>query len=164
MTGEAGVPAVLLRPFSVYGPWEAPSRFVPTVMRALQTGAHLPLTRPGINHDYVFVGDVVAACLLAADAPGVNGEVINVGSGCQWTNEELVEVAERVAGVRARVAVGAYPNRRVDTGHWVADIAKAKRLLGWTPGYSLERGLTEMWRWSAGLRNLHAPRLAQVDP
>jgi nucleoside-diphosphate-sugar epimerase len=164
IAGEAGVPVVVLRPFSVYGPWESPSRFVPTVMRALQTGRDLPLTGPGIRHDFVFVADVVAACLLAAAAPGVNGEVINVGSGRQFANEELVEMAERVAGVRARVTVGAYPDRPVDTGHWVADIDKARRLLGWTPEYSLERGLAETWRWSVARRDFDAPRPPRVDP
>jgi nucleoside-diphosphate-sugar epimerase len=164
IAGETGIPAVVLRPFSVYGPWEAPSRFVPTVIRALQTGGELPLTRPGTRHDYVFVEDVVAACLLAADAPGASGEVINVGSGRQWTNEELVEVVEQVAGARARVTVGAHPDRRVDTGHWVADIDKARRLLNWAPRYPLERGLAEMWRWSADHRAHDASRPARVGP
>ncbi len=164
IAGEAGVPVVVLRPFSVYGPWESPSRFVPTVMRALQTGRDLPLTGPGIRHDFVFVADVVAACLLAAAAPGVNGEVINVGSGRQWANEELVEMAERVAGLKARITVGAYPDCPVDTGHWVADIDKARRLLGWTPEHPLERGLAETWRWSVARRDSDAPRPARVGP
>jgi nucleoside-diphosphate-sugar epimerase len=163
MAEEAGIPAVVLRPFSVYGPWETPSRFVPTVIRALQAGGELPLTRPGIRHDFVFVDDVVAACVRAADAPGVNGEIINIGSGRQWTNEELVEVAERVAGVRARVLPGAYPDRRVDAGHWVAEIGEAKRLLNWAPKYSLERGLTETWRWSSAYRELCVAHAVRVD-
>jgi nucleoside-diphosphate-sugar epimerase len=164
MAREAGIPAVVLRLFSVYGPWESPSRFVPAVMRALLTGQDLPLTQPGVRRDFVFVGDVVEACRRAAEAEGIDGEVINVGSGRQATNEELVELAQQVAGVRIRVLPGAYPARRVDTGHWVADIAKAKRLLGWSPAHSLEQGLSETWRWLGSHHDLylaHAARIAR---
>jgi nucleoside-diphosphate-sugar epimerase len=147
MASEAGTSVILLRLFSVYGPWEPASRFVPTVMRALQSGGDLPLTRPGVRRDFVFVGDVVDACLRAATAEGLDGEIINVGSGRQSTNEELAEAAQQVTGIRIRVLTGAYPARRVDTSHWVADIGKAKRLLGWSPAYTLDRGLAETWRW-----------------
>jgi nucleoside-diphosphate-sugar epimerase len=162
MAVEAGTPVVLLRLFSVYGPWEAASRFVPTVMRALQSGGAVPLTRPGVRRDFVFVRDVVEACLLAATVDGLDGEIINVGSGSQSTNEELVDVAQRVTGARVGVRAGEYPARRVDASHWVADIGKANRLLGWSPAYPLERGLADTWRWFAGHRDLYEARAARM--
>jgi UDP-glucose 4-epimerase len=163
MAQEAGTPAVFLRLFAVYGPWETATRFVPTVMRALQTGGGLSLTPPGVCRDYVFVHDVVEACLLAATAPGVDGEIINVGSGRQSTNEGLVELAQRVTGARVRVLERAYPERRVDTRNCIANIAKAKRLLGWSPAHTLERGLAETWNWFAEHRELYAARAGRID-
>lgn len=159
---ETGTPVVLLRPFSVYGPWESGSRFVATVMRALGTGGDLPLTRPGIRRDFVFVADVVEACLRAATAPAALGEIINIGSGCQTTNEALVDLAQEVAGVRVRVLPGAFPERPVDTGHWVADIDKARRLLDWSPRYSLACGLAETYRWFDEYGSLYAARPARI--
>jgi nucleoside-diphosphate-sugar epimerase len=146
---EGRVAVVIVRPFSVYGPWEQASRLVPTVMRAILTGGELRLTRPGIRRDFVFVRDVVRASLLAALSPGASGETINVGSGRQWTNEALVDLAQRVAGVTIRVVPSAFDTRPVDTDHWVADVRKARAVLGWAPAYDLEQGLAETYRWSA---------------
>lgn len=144
---RSGLPLVVLRPFSVYGPWEPESRFVPTVMRAILTGGELPLTRPGIRRDFVFVRDVVEACLRAAVIPGAVGEIFNVGSGRQSTNEDLVAAAERVAGATIRIVPGAFPTRPVDTDHWVADVRKARECLGWSAAHQLEQGLAETYRW-----------------
>jgi nucleoside-diphosphate-sugar epimerase len=148
MAAEAGIDAVLLRPFSVYGPWEAASRFVPSVMAALATGSDISLTGPGIARDFVFIADVVDACLRAAASERASGEILNIGTGVGTTNETLVECAQRVAGVRVRVRMGEYPERRVDSTVVIADISKARMLLGWQPVHSLEQGLAETWRWT----------------
>ena len=149
MAAEAGVRAMVLRLFAVYGPWENPSRFVPTLMAALLTGRDMRLTRAGISHDFVFVGDVVDACLRAVSATaGAPAEVVNIGTGVRTTNEALVELAQRVTGVRVRAFPGGYPERPVDSATNVADISKASRLLGWAPSHSLEEGLLATWRWT----------------
>lgn len=153
---HSGLPLVVLRPFSVYGPWEPESRFVPTVMRTIRTGGELPLTRPGIRRDFVFVRDVVEASLTAALLPGAVGEIFNVGSGRQSTNEALVAAAERVTGATIRTLPGAFPIRPVDTDHWVADVRKARERLEWSAAYELDRGLAETYRWCAS----HAARPA----
>lgn len=147
IAADAGLRAVVLRVFSVYGPWEAANRLVPTVLRSALTGAPLRLTRPGVRHDFVFVADVVDACLRAAVAPDAPGEIINVGSGVESTNEEVVRVAGEVAGVALTISPDTYPERLVDTDHSCADISKARRLLGWEPGHSLADGLAESWHW-----------------
>ena len=142
-------PIVVLRPFSVYGYWEGPARLVPTAIRAVLLGQGIALTEPGYRRDLIFAGDVVDACLLAVESKSkkVTGEVINVGSGQQWSNEEVVEIIQALAGRRVSVRVGAYPSRPSDTGNWVADIRKAKRLLGWAPRRSLQAGLERTIAW-----------------
>lgn len=147
-----GVHAVILRFFSVYGPWESPHRFIPTVLRAALTDEEIRLTAPGFRHDFVFVEDVVAACLLAAEGDLAPGEACNVGSGQQWSNEEVVALVERLVGKSLRVRVGAYPAQPPDTRHWQADIAKARALLGWAPAHRLEEGLRKTLAW---MRELH---------
>lgn len=143
-----GISAVVLRPFSVFGPWEDARRIVPRALRAALEGADLPLTPPGLAHDFVYVGDVVGAILHALGAgEGVAGQVINVGSGVQTTNEELVAAVSRVVGRSIRTRVGSYPCARHDTGCWVASIERARTLLGWTPRTSLEEGLKHTLAW-----------------
>lgn len=142
-----GLHVVILRFFSVYGPWEGPHRFIPTILRAALRDEEIRLTAPGFRHDFVFVEDVVAACLLAAEAELASGEVCNVGSGQQWANEEVVALVERLVGHALRVRVGAYPAQPPDTQHWQANIAKAQALLGWAPAHSLEEGLRKTLTW-----------------
>jgi nucleoside-diphosphate-sugar epimerase len=143
---ERGLRAAVLRAFQVYGPDDQPGRLVPTVLRAAATGEPLPLTGPGLRRDWVHVDDVVQACVRAAvtdDLPP--GQVLNVGTGVQTTNEELVALAERVTGRRIEVRVGAHPGRSWDAPSWVSDPSLAARLLGWSAQVDLEQGLARCW-------------------
>ena len=140
------VPAVVLRPFTVYGPFEA-SGLVPSALRAALAGGELPLTEPGVVRDFVYVGDVVDAILRAFDAPALDGEILNVGSGRQTTIEELVEAVRRVTGGELRVQPGAYPLLPHDTRQWAADLGRTRRVLGWTPATDLDEGLRQTLAW-----------------
>lgn len=138
---------LILRPFSVYGYWEQPRRFIPTLLRAAVQNQEMLLTSPGFVHDWIFVEDVVAACLKALCLENGRGEVFNIGSGKQWSNEEVVQQMEAVAGKKLKVRVGTYPRQPSDTCHWVADIQKAKEILHWEPQHSLSEGLKKNLDW-----------------
>lgn len=143
---ERDLRSVVLRAFQVYGPGDHDGRLVPTVLRAARDGSVLPLTAPGSRRDWVHVDDVVEACVRAAAADHLPaGTVLNVGTGRQTANEELVATAERATGRRIRVAVGAHPGRSWDTGSWVSDPSRARELLGWAPVVELEDGLRRCW-------------------
>jgi nucleoside-diphosphate-sugar epimerase len=144
--GERGLRSVVLRAFQVYGARDHPGRFVPTVLRAAADGTELPLTGPGQRRDWVHVDDVVSACLLAAAADALPpGQVLNVGTGVQTANEELVALAEQVTGRSIRTSPGAHPGRSWDTSSWVCDSARARQLLGWRPEVDLREGLARTW-------------------
>jgi nucleoside-diphosphate-sugar epimerase len=142
-----GRPIVILRPFSVYGPWEAPSRLIPTATVAALENRDLPLTGRGYRRDLVHVDDVVDACVIAARCDLPAGEIVNVGTGRQSSNEEVVGIIERVCGCAIQTRVGDYRPRLSDTTHWVADTSKAEQLLGWKASRSLEDGLRESVAW-----------------
>jgi nucleoside-diphosphate-sugar epimerase len=144
---ERGIRSVVLRAFQVYGPGDKPERFVPTVLRAARTGEVLALTATGLRRDWVWVGDVVDACLLAVDRDDLpGGAVYNIGTGVQTSNEELVAVAEQVTGRRIATRVGGHPGRDWDTGDWVCDPTAARAGLGWKPATDLADGLAQCWR------------------
>jgi nucleoside-diphosphate-sugar epimerase len=143
---ETHFPAVELRIFSVYGPGEPRTRFIPTLLDAALTSKTLPL-RCGPRHDFVFVDDVVEACLLAASADVSPGDVFNVGSGSLHANEEVVDVARRATGRAIHVDEGAYPPSPADATHWQADIRAARERLGWAPAHSLAEGLAVTYEW-----------------
>lgn len=146
---ERGVRAAVLRAFQVYGPGDHPTRLVPVVLEAARTGGTVPLPGRISRRDWVWVGDVVDACVRAAAADDLPpGAVINIGTGVQTSTEELVETAARVTGRPIATAAGAHPGRGWDTADWVCDPSAAGRLLGWTPTVDLAEGLARTWAGS----------------
>ena len=138
--------SAILRPFQIYGPGDHPGRLVPTALRAARTGEVLALTAPGMRRDWIHVDDVVEGCLRAAVADDLPaGQVLNLGTGRQTANEELVAAVERVSGRRVDVAPGAHPGRSWDTGSWVCDPSRAADLLGWEAKVGLDDGLARCW-------------------
>ncbi|MGH9225371.1 MAG: NAD-dependent epimerase/dehydratase family protein [Acidimicrobiales bacterium] len=136
----------VLRAFQVYGPADHANRLVPAAIRAARAGATLPLTQPGWRRDWVYVDDVVEACVRTATADHLpTGQVLNIGTGRQTTNEELVSLLSGVAGRPIPVEVGAYPGCPWDTGSWLSDPSLARHLLGWEAKVPLDEGLRRCW-------------------
>jgi len=146
-----------LRLYSIYGPWEEPSRFIPSLaVRGIQ-GELPPLVDPDVARDFVFVDDAVSAYMLASEK-AEPGEIFNVGTGRQTTIREAVEVARRVLSVRAEPKWGTMPNRSWDTNCWVSNSAKLRSRLDWAPSVSFEDGFrltTEWLRGKPGLMSLY---------
>lgn len=139
---EHSLHTTVLRVFSVYGLMEQPGRLIPTVCRSLIEDVPLRLTSPGFMHDWIYVEDVARACVLAVLTEMSAGEIINIASGTQTSNEKIVDTLFNISGKSILVEQGAYPAGRHDSQHWQADISKARRLLGWQPQTSLVKGLS----------------------
>jgi nucleoside-diphosphate-sugar epimerase len=143
---ERGVRAAVLRAFQVYGPQDHPTRLVPVVLAAARSGGTVPLPGRVSRRDWVWVGDVVDACVRAAQTESLPaGAVLNIGTGVQTSTEELVAVAERVTRRPIATSPGTHPGREWDTADWVADPTAARRLLGWEPTVDLAEGLARTW-------------------
>lgn len=140
------LPAVLLRLFHVYGPWESGHRLAPTAIRCALEGSELHLTEPGIRRDWVFVDDVCEAMLLAVDR-GENGAIFNIGTGVETANEELVACVASATARRIRLAAPRYERRISDAAHRFADISLARDVLGWLPRHGLEAGIRRTIAW-----------------
>jgi nucleoside-diphosphate-sugar epimerase len=141
-----GLPAVTLRLYSVYGPYEDPRRFVPTLVSYALRGELPPLVEPETARDFVYVDDVVEAFLRAAER-GSRGAVYNVGSGSQTTIREAVDAARRTLGVAAEARWTSMPARSWDTSVWVAAVERARSELGWTAHMSFDEGLRRTADW-----------------
>jgi UDP-glucose 4-epimerase len=137
----------ILRPFFLYGPWQDRRKLVPSALEAALSGRELPLTRPGVRRDWLFVEDFVDACLMAIEADLAPGEVVNVASGRERTNEEVVRAAGDVIGVAVSVRPGEFPERPWDAERRAADVRRARERLGWRPRHSLEEGLAVTASW-----------------
>jgi nucleoside-diphosphate-sugar epimerase len=143
----SGTPITTLRLYSVYGPWEEPTRLMPRLVVLGLEGRLPPLVSPRIARDYVYVADVVDACLLACGDTQPAGGVYNVGTGRQTTLAQLVEIARTHFGVSAEPDWGSMPERDWDTDVWVCDPTSIAANLGWTARCSLEEGIGKFAEW-----------------
>lgn len=147
LAGQGGMSVVTFRLFSVYGPWEEPTRLVPTILRRAGAGLPLEMVHPETARDFVFVDDVVEALLDFPRLASLSGEVINLGTGRETTLREFVATVKDLLGSSSPVCWGAFPARHWDSNRWVADPGKAKHLIGWEPRHTLAEGLARTAAW-----------------
>ena len=145
-----GLNTISLRYFNVYGPRQDPHseyaavipRFVSRVLR----GEPPIIYGDGQQtRDFTFVKDVVNANILAmnSDATGV----YNIASGRRISIQELATLITRLTGRDSDLEPVFDKPRKGDVRHSLADISRARAVMGYKPEYSLERGLEETLRW-----------------
>jgi nucleoside-diphosphate-sugar epimerase len=144
---QQGLPVVTLRLFSPYGPWDDPKRFISYVIKSLLRGDAPRLSSPDSVRDYIYIDDVVDLYLKVGKAPQCAGEIINVGSGVQSSLGEVVSLVNEIIGNGITPIWGTVPSQRAEPQSWVADINKAKLLLGWEPATPLRAGLRQTVEW-----------------
>lgn len=145
--GEAfGIPYVILRYFSVYGPRQRPDmgyyRFIQAML------ANEPITVFGDGKQVrgnTYVADCVAATIAALDAPF--GEVYNIGGGEMVSVWDVLSKLESISGVVPDVKLEA--DRPGDQRHTYADCSKAYRHFKWKPRTLLDEGLRQQWLWQS---------------
>ena len=147
-----GVHIPTLRLYSVYGPYEEPTRLMPTLIIRGLKGELPPLVNPDVAHDYVYVEDVIEAYLLSATQPNqklgaVYNVVYNVGTGVQTSLRQAVDIARRVMNIRVEPVWETMSNRKWDTNVWVADNRKIRAELGWQPRHTFEQGFRLIVNW-----------------
>lgn len=143
------LPLITLRLFSVYGPYEEPGRFIADLMIAAVRSRKERFSSPLPRRDFIFIEDVLDACIKTAEYPVKKGEVFNVGSGQDFSIGEVAATLEEVLGKKIEIGWGAEEKKRnFDVGQrWIADISKAKIIIGWEPVYSLREGLRKTYQW-----------------
>jgi nucleoside-diphosphate-sugar epimerase len=139
-----GLETVALRYFNVFGPRQDPaSEYAAVIPRFVQ--ACLEGRSPRIHgdgeqtRDFTFVGDAVRANLLAADAEGAAGAVVNVAGGTRTSLNALLAHVRELTGSRVEAVHG--PPRAGDVRHSLADLGRAEALLGYRPAVGVREGL-----------------------
>ncbi len=129
----------IVRPSAVYGPGDANGRFLQRLVEAATMGRTLLLTAdPATRLDFTWVQDLARGLADAALSPEAIGETFNVTAGRARSLDEAIDA------VRARghaVAVRHRPATMLRPLRGTLDIARARSVLGYRPGCSLEDGL-----------------------
>lgn len=151
-----GLEAVALRYSNVYGPRQNPhgeAGVVAIFGRRMLAGEPVTIYGNGEQtRDLVFVEDVAAANVLAAERPlpaltTLDARAYNVGTGVETSVNRLAELLAKAAGNSS--AIGRAPARAGEILRSALDVGKAARELGWRPQVSLPEGLARTVRWLA---------------
>ena len=139
-----GLETVSLRYFNVFGPGQDPDSEYAAVIPKFITKllAKEPITVYGDgeqSRDFTYIDNVVEANLLALHRPSAPGAVCNIGCGQRVSLNELIEILERLLGIRAQVTYA--PRKPGDVRHSLADITNTTSILGYVPKIEIEEGL-----------------------
>jgi UDP-glucose 4-epimerase len=139
-----GLETVALRYFNVFGPRQNPeSQYAAVVPRfvvaCLRGEAPVVYGDGEQTRDFTFVEDAVRANLLAAQAGGAVGQVVNVAGGRRVSLNELLREIGALCGTSLRARHE--PARAGDVRDSLADLTRARSLLGYEPRVSLREGL-----------------------
>jgi len=144
---KSGMKAVTLRLYSIYGPWEEPTRLIPGLLIHGLQGEFPPLVSPLTARDFVYVDDAVDAFIRVADSHLPAGSIYNVASGAQTTLEQVVSEARQLFGMTTEPDWGSMPARAWDTDRWVGDASAIQNATGWRAETNLREGLTRTLHW-----------------
>lgn len=140
-----GIPVIVLRFFTVYGPRQRPEMAIHNFTRLMDEGGEIPIYGDGKStRDYTYVDDI-ADGILAAVKLNCSFEVFNLGNSNPVKLNQLIDTIESKLG---KLAFKRFLSSQKGDVHitW-ADISKAERMLGYTPKVSIEEGIGRFLDW-----------------
>lgn len=144
-----GIPAVIIRPFNQYGPYQHLEKCVPRFVTSALTGEPLTIHGDGsAARDWVYVTDTCRGLLAVLEAPldDVYGQVINLGTGQAVSVGTIAEHICSITGTDPgrRVTI---PDRPGQVHKHISSTDKARRLLGWQAATDIVTGLERTITW-----------------
>jgi dTDP-glucose 4,6-dehydratase len=144
-----GTPVVVARPFNTYGPRQSARAVIPTIVTQALSRDVVKLGATSPTRDFLYVEDTARGIVRCAEADGVEGAVINLGTGTEVSIGEIAERVMRLLGRDVPVVLDEDRLRPRDSEveRLVADTTKANELLGWEPSVELDDGLQRTIDW-----------------
>jgi dTDP-glucose 4,6-dehydratase len=145
-------PVVVARPFNTYGPRQSARAVIPTIIAQALSREVVELGATSPTRDFLYVSDTARGLARCGEADGVEGEVINLGTGTEVSIGDVAERILRMLGEDVPVVLDQERLRPRDSEveRLVAGTAKAQRLLSWEPAISLDEGLKRTVEWLKG--------------
>jgi len=153
-----GLETVCLRYFNVFGPRQDPkseyAAVIPKFILAMREGRPITIQGDGEqSRDFTYIDNTVEGNLRAMKAPDAAGEVCNLACGERFTLNEMVTLLGEIMGVEPKIEY--LEGRTGDVKHSLADIDKARRLLGYEPKVSFRDGLAQTVKYFQSLPAAH---------
>ncbi len=147
---QTGLNAVVVRLYSIYGPYEEPTRLIPTLIVYGMKGTLPPLVSPTTARDFVYIDDAVDALISLAQKPARPGAVYNLCTGSQTSLASVVETARKLMEIPVEPVWSSMGRRSWDTDVWVGSPDAMANEIGWRSQVDFPTGLKGTVDW---LRN-----------
>lgn len=134
-----GLPIIIFRPFNIYGYGQAKNFLIPEVIEKSLKGKPFELLDSSPKRDMIYIDDLVDAFILAVES-NIKNEIFNIGSGVSYSVAQIVQMVFNCISNKIKMT---YKNeaRPNEVDNVIADISKAKKLLGWEPKTPLKEGI-----------------------
>lgn len=140
-----GLPVVCLRFFTVYGPRQRPEMAIHSFTRLIDEGKEVPVFGDGTSsRDYTYIDDIVDG-IIASMKLDCHFEVFNLGNSRPVLLNDLVDMIGSRLGKPVRRKF--LPGQPGDVEHTLADLDKARHMLGYAPRISIEEGIERFVQW-----------------
>jgi NAD dependent epimerase/dehydratase len=157
-------PIVVARPFNTFGPRQSARAVIPTIVTQALTRGEIELGATTPTRDFVYVADTVEGLIRCGSAEGVEGEVINLGTGVEVSIGDVAAQVQRVLGsdLPVRVASDRLRPPGSEVERLLADASKAKGLLDWEAQVSFSDGLEQTIDWMRNSVGAYKPTVYNV--
>ncbi len=153
------LPVVTIRPFNTYGPRQSSRAVIPTIIAQALTKNIIRLGNLDARRDFTYVADTIEGFLKAGEAPDIEGETFNLGTGNEINIENLVMEIASIMGKNLRIEIDPHRLRpeKSEVERLISDNRLARERLGWQPKVPLCEGLGQTVEWVAGHLGLYRP-------
>jgi NAD dependent epimerase/dehydratase len=145
-----GLPVVIARPFNTFGPRQTARAVIPTIASQLLAGVNeLKLGALTPTRDFNYATDVVAGFIALSTCKALEGEVVNIGTGEEWSIEQTAKLLMEAVGVTIPISCEEKRLRPAssEVNRLLADASKLKKATGWCPTLTFRDGLRRTVEW-----------------
>ena len=159
-----GLPVVVARPFNTFGPRQSARAVIPTIVTQALTRDRIELGATGTTRDFLYVTDTVEGLVRCAEADGVVGEVLNLGTGREHSIQDVVDLVLSATGKDLPIEVAEERQRppQSEVDRLCAAVERARERLGWEAKVSFEDGLRLTIDWIAESLDSYRPEVYGV--
>jgi len=145
-----GLPVTTARPFNTFGPRQTARAVIPTIASQLLSNCdYLQLGALSPTRDFNYVLDTVHGMLALASCDDAVGQVVNIGTGIEWSIKDTAHLLMRLTGVHVDIRCNNERLRpeRSEVNRLIADTRLLTSLTDWKPTFTFEQGLRETVSW-----------------
>jgi len=153
--------ASIIRPFNTYGPRQSLRAVIPTIInQILKERDEIVLGSLNPKRDFSYIDDTINGFICAINSNNIKGEIINLGSGYQFSVLDTLKFISEIMGKKIKVKKEKkrYRPKKSEIFNLLSNNKKAKKLLKWKPKYYAKKGfksgLSKTIEWYSKVENL----------